>query len=53
LIYINTAWLHLTSYIVVIALDVALFQKSRDYNFIQCLVFANGSGAGLTLALIN
>jgi len=86
LIYINAPYLHLISYIVVIAssvqlvemiikkfspvlfrtlgiylplittncaiLGVALFQTSRDYNFVQCLAFALGAGAGFTLALL-
>ncbi len=33
-------------------LGVALFQTSREYNFIQCLAFALGAGAGFTLALL-
>jgi electron transport complex protein RnfA len=86
LIYINAPYLHLISYIVVIAsavqlvemiikkfspvlfralgiylplittncaiLGVALFQTSREYNFVQCLAFALGAGAGFTLALL-
>ncbi|MCB2153253.1 RnfABCDGE type electron transport complex subunit A [bacterium] len=83
---INAPYLHLISYIVVIAssvqlvemfvkkfspalfralgiflplittncaiLGVALFQTSRGYNFVQCLSFAVGAGAGFTLALL-
>ena len=30
----------------------ALFQTNKGYNFIQCLVYAVGAGAGFTLALI-
>ena len=86
LITINAPYLHLISYIVVIAssvqlvemiikkfspvlfralgiylplittncaiLGLALFQTSREYNFIQCLAFALGAGAGFTLALL-
>ena len=86
LILINAPYLHLISYIVVIAsavqlvemfikkyspalfralgiylalittncavLGVALFQTSREYDFIQCLSFALGAGAGFTLALL-
>jgi len=86
LIYINAPYLHLISYIVVIAsavqlvemiikkfspvlfralgiylplittncaiLGLALFQTSREYNFVQCLAFALGAGAGFTLALL-
>ena len=86
LIAINAPYLHLISYIVVIAsavqlvemiikkfspvlfralgiylplittncaiLGLALFQTSREYNFIQCLAFALGAGAGFTLALL-
>lgn len=33
-------------------LGVALFQTTREYNFIQSIVFAVGSSAGFTLALI-
>jgi H+/Na+-translocating ferredoxin:NAD+ oxidoreductase subunit A len=33
-------------------LGVALFQTSREYDFIQCLSFALGAGAGFTLALL-
>lgn len=33
-------------------LGVALFQSNRDYNLVQCLVFAAGAGAGFTLALV-
>lgn len=83
---INAPYLHLISYIVVIAsavqlvemfikkfspalfralgiflplittncaiLGVALFQTSRQYNFLQCLSFALGAGVGFTLALL-
>ena len=86
LITINAPYLHLISYIVVIAssvqlvemiikkfspvlfralgiylplittncaiLGLALFQTSREYNFVQCLAFALGAGAGFTLALL-
>lgn len=33
-------------------LGIALFQTSREYNFIQSLVFSIGGGAGFTLALL-
>ncbi len=33
-------------------LGLALFQTSRNYNFVQGLSFAAGSGLGLTLALV-
>lgn len=33
-------------------LGVALFQTSREYNFVQSLAFALGAGAGFALALI-
>lgn len=33
-------------------LALALFQTNRGYNLVQCLVFAIGSGAGFSLALI-
>ena len=33
-------------------LGVALFQTMRSYDFATCLVFALGSGAGFTLALV-
>ncbi len=33
-------------------LAVALFQTNREYNLLQCLVFAAGAGAGFTLALV-
>ncbi len=33
-------------------LGVALFQTNRGYDFLQCLVFAFGAGAGFTLALV-
>jgi len=33
-------------------LGVALFQTSREYDFLQSLVFALGGGAGFSLALI-
>ena len=86
LMAINAPYLHLISYIVVIAsavqlvemfikkfspalfralgiflplittncavLGVALFQTSREYNFVQALFFALGAGAGFTLALL-
>jgi electron transport complex protein RnfA len=86
LIAIDAPYLHLISYIVVIAsavqlvemfikkfspalfralgiflplittncavLAVALFQTSREYNFVQALCFALGAGVGFTLALL-
>ncbi|MTI12499.1 electron transport complex protein RnfA [Sansalvadorimonas verongulae] len=33
-------------------LGLTLFQTSREYNFIQSIVFALGAGAGFTLALL-
>jgi electron transport complex protein RnfA len=33
-------------------LGLALFQTSRQYNFVQSLSFAVGAGAGFTLALL-
>ncbi len=33
-------------------LGLALFQTNRDYDLLQCLVFALGAGAGFTLALV-
>jgi len=33
-------------------LGLVLFQTSREYNFLQCLAFALGAGAGFTLALL-
>lgn len=33
-------------------LGVALFQTSREYDFVQSLTFALGGGAGFTLALV-
>jgi len=33
-------------------LGLALFQTNRDYDLIQCIVYALGAGAGFTLALI-
>jgi len=33
-------------------LGLALFQTNRDYNFLQCLAFSIGAGAGFTLALV-
>ncbi len=33
-------------------LALALFQTSRDYDFLQGIAFALGAGAGLTLALV-
>ena len=33
-------------------LGLALFQTNREYNFVQCLAFSLGAGAGFTLALI-
>jgi electron transport complex protein RnfA len=33
-------------------LGQTLFQTSRGYNFIQCIVFALGAGLGFTLALL-
>jgi electron transport complex protein RnfA len=32
-------------------LGVALFQTQRNYDFVQCLFYALGAGAGFTLAL--
>lgn len=32
-------------------LGLALFQTSKGYNFVQCLIYAVGAGAGFTLAL--
>lgn len=32
-------------------LGLALFQTNRGYNFVECLVYALGAGAGFTLAL--
>ncbi|HDP35500.1 MAG TPA: RnfABCDGE type electron transport complex subunit A [Candidatus Hydrogenedentes bacterium] len=32
-------------------LGLALFQTQKEYNFLQCLVYALGAGAGFTLAL--
>lgn len=33
-------------------LALALFQTSRGYGFVECLVFAVGAGAGFTLAIV-
>lgn len=33
-------------------LGLALFQTNKGYNFVECLVYAIGAGAGFTLALI-
>ena len=33
-------------------LAVALFQTQRGYDYVQCLAFALGAGAGFTLALL-
>ena len=33
-------------------LGLALFQTNRDYNLVQCIVYALGAGIGFTLALI-
>ncbi len=33
-------------------LGLALFQTGKGYNFIQCLVYALGAGAGFTFALV-
>ncbi len=33
-------------------LGVALFQTNRAYQFLECVVFALGAGAGFTLALV-
>ncbi|OQY27748.1 MAG: electron transport complex subunit A [Candidatus Cloacimonetes bacterium 4572_55] len=33
-------------------LGLTLFQTSREYNLVQCLVFALGAGAGFSLALV-
>lgn len=35
-----------------VVLAIALFQTSRDYNFIQSAVFSIGGGLGFTLALL-
>ena len=32
-------------------LGLALFQTSKAYNFVQCLIYALGAGCGFTLAL--
>jgi Na+-translocating ferredoxin:NAD+ oxidoreductase subunit A len=33
-------------------LGLALFQTNKGYNFIECLVYALGAGAGFTLAIV-
>jgi electron transport complex protein RnfA len=33
-------------------LGLALFQTNRGYDFVQCVVYALGAGAGFTLALV-
>jgi electron transport complex protein RnfA len=33
-------------------LGLALFQTNRGYNFVQCLVYALGAGAGFTIAIV-
>ncbi|MBT8399650.1 MAG: RnfABCDGE type electron transport complex subunit A [Rhodothermia bacterium] len=33
-------------------LGLALFQTSKDYNFVQALVYALGAGAGFTIAIV-
>lgn len=33
-------------------LGLALFQTSKGYNFVQCLIYALGAGAGFTIALV-
>ena len=33
-------------------LGLALFQTFREYNFLQCLVYSLGAGAGFTLAIM-
>ena len=33
-------------------LGLALFQTNKGYDFVQCLVYALGAGAGFTLALV-
>ena len=33
-------------------LGLALFQTFKEYNFIQCVVYALGAGSGFTLALV-
>lgn len=33
-------------------LYVALFQTSKEYDFLQCLVYAVGAGSGFTLAIV-
>ncbi len=32
-------------------LGLALFQTQKEYNFLQCIVYALGAGAGFTIAL--
>lgn len=32
-------------------LGLALFQTNREYDFVQCLVYALGAGAGFTIAI--
>lgn len=32
-------------------LGVALFQTQKGYDFLQCIIYALGAGAGFTLAL--
>ena len=33
-------------------LGLALFQTNKNYNFIECLAYALGAGAGFTLAIV-
>ncbi len=33
-------------------LGLALFQTNKGYDFVQCLVYALGAGAGFALALV-
>jgi Na+-translocating ferredoxin:NAD+ oxidoreductase subunit A len=33
-------------------LGLALFQTNKGYNFVECLVYALGAGAGFTLAIV-
>lgn len=33
-------------------LGLALFQTAREYNFLQCIAYSLGAGAGFTLALL-
>jgi electron transport complex protein RnfA len=33
-------------------LGLALFQTAKEYNFLQCLIYALGAGAGFSIALV-